>query len=102
MLRAIAEATHIGAALEVFASSFPSASQRDPERKRDELQIERETLPSNIEEVVTELVATRNIPRGKDLSNPGESGPHQTTQVKAGNGLIWDLGPLLHLLFVHR
>src|SRR5881409_1830067 len=62
--------------LELPAPTLPGAAEGDPERERNQLEVEPERLPPDVQEVELELVSAREVPGGVDLSDPRETGPH--------------------------
>src|SRR5690606_39174431 len=59
---------------ELPAAHFPAAAKGDPERQGNQPQVEPERLPIDVEPIVSELLAARNVARRVDLGHPGEPG----------------------------
>src|SRR4051794_9388080 len=76
-----------GAASEFPVARFPLASERDPERQRDQAHVEKKALTVEIETVVPELVASSDVARREDLRDAGEAGPHEASLLVAGHVL---------------
>jgi hypothetical protein len=54
---------------------FPLAAERDPERQENQPDVEPETLPGDVNLVVAELEAARNIAWREDLCDAGQARP---------------------------
>src|SRR3990172_759985 len=60
----------------LLTSHFPLPAESDPEGNQDELDVEREALLSYVQSIIAELLPSRYVSRGENLSDSGESGDH--------------------------
>src|ERR671919_12506 len=58
---------------ELAVASFPPAAKGNPERRRDQPHVQPEALSLDVQPVVPEFLAARNIARGVDLRDAGEA-----------------------------
>src|SRR5262249_11813532 len=69
---------------------LPSRAERDPERERDQLQIECEALSPDVQQVQLELVPPGNVPGGIHLGDAGEPRRDLVPVLVAGDLIEWD------------
>ena len=55
--------------------TLPGPPEGDPEGEEDQLEIQPETLATDVEPIIRELVAPRDVSWGEDLRDPGKPGP---------------------------
>src|SRR5439155_16409512 len=88
--------------LELLAAALPAATEGDPERERDQPDVEPEAPAPDIDGVVAELLAPRDVAVGIDLGHPRQPGAHAVPLLVAGNFLDQHAlagGTHLHLLW---
>src|SRR6188474_219508 len=71
--------------LELVATMLPLATERNPERQHDQANVEFEALVAYVYEVVSELVAARDIAGRKNLRNSGQPWAHPVALLVAGD-----------------
>src|SRR5437870_5545931 len=55
--------------LNLLSAEFPFSTESDPKRHGNQLQIQQETLPFDVQEVISEFVSSWNISGRIDLCN---------------------------------
>src|SRR4249920_797080 len=84
--RPIHEASIIsGLSGDAAVALFPSAGPGDPEGKEDQLHVEPETGPPQIDLIQPELARSRDVARCIDLRQPRQAGPDAMTRLVARN-----------------
>src|SRR5262245_53318562 len=77
--------------LELAAAYFPGAAEGDPEGQEDQADIQAEALHANVDLVVPELVAARDIARRVNLRDASETGTHAASLLEPGHVLERDM-----------
>src|SRR6266550_3914485 len=76
----------------LLAPALPGSPEADPEGQGDQLQIEPEALPIDVDPVELELVLTRDIPRCVDLREAREVRPNAMLELIVRDLLDGDPG----------
>src|SRR5690349_3836729 len=71
--------------LELPVARLPLAAERNPERQGDQQDVEPEALTPDVEAVVAELVAARDVAHRVDLRDARQSGPDEASLRVTGH-----------------
>src|SRR6476646_449722 len=79
IIKARLQPSHLGAAC------FPLSSSRDPERQKNQPDVEPESGTFHVQPIESELARPRNVARRVDLRQPGQTWPDGMALLIAGN-----------------